>query len=275
MKNNLNLHPKIIARASAKMARVAPMRDYEVFPASGATRVISQHSSMLAVPIDINDPEKGYVVIDAGANKQAKELKRFLASRQLGLDAVEAVIVSHVHSDHTAGLHTLHKNVRTLVSAEDRGVLLGDRHSEGPLPSKIDQARGWLNMQPWAAVPGIEPEIIEEGKVYTFGDLSVLPIPMPGHTPGSRAFFVGHSLTEGQLPLKGDLVVGDALDFDKQGNVLNANKNFTNDTEASLAAIAYLSDYVEQQGFQVGDVIPSHSASGKIEAVHSYKRAAA
>lgn len=114
-------------------------------------------------------------VIDPGGN--AAQIEELLQSRRLRLSRV---LLTHTHSDHTAGLPALlelHPHVNVLSHPNERSPLLG---------------RAEWNWQP-----------AEDGKGVPIGTLVVTAIHVPGHTPGSVCYltngvcFVGDVLFAG------------------------------------------------------------------------------
>ncbi len=271
MTNNFNRHPKVKAYGLSKAFGLKPMKDYETLMASGATRIISAHSSAWAIPIKLDQPELGFVLVDAGMNEDAKEIRRYLATQRLGLDAVKAVIITHAHVDHVAGLHAIDKNVRTLVAEGELPSLMGERGAQGPLPGWLDRSRAMFGKGPGAHIPGVNPEKIEFGKIYSFGDeLSIRPVLLEGHTDASTGVLVNRNSWEGAS----NFLQGDAFDIDKRGRVVNAHPWFTDNTTASGLSIVGLSEIAQAEGWVVDEIAGSHSGIGKMDAVHNYKRAA-
>jgi glyoxylase-like metal-dependent hydrolase (beta-lactamase superfamily II) len=218
---------------------------------------------------DNNNDE--YILIDSGFNKNGKELKRFLASRQLGADAIKAVFLTHAHADHVGALHMLPASVRTFVSAADREVLSGSVHSEGPRPSKIDRARARIHLPPSAAVPHVNPEVVTNHQEFTdFGDLTIQALEMPGHTSGSMGYLVRHGLNDQPT----DFFPGDALDFRSNGTIKNAHEKFSLDTVSSAISIVDASEYIRGLNIVHGVIAPSHSADGDFWALYSLHLAA-
>jgi metallo-beta-lactamase class B len=121
----------------------------------------------------------GLVMIDAlGANQVESVL--LPGFKALGLDPaqVKAIIVGHGHADHFGGSAYMqeHFGSKVYISAADWTLM------ENPPP-----ARGGRQGGPAAPLPKHD-QLITEGQPIAFGDLTVQPVAIPGHTPGSMGF---------------------------------------------------------------------------------------
>jgi len=121
----------------------------------------------------------GLVMIDAlGANQVESVL--LPGFKTLGLDPaqVKAIIVGHGHADHFGGSAYMqeHFGSKVYISAADWTLM------ENPPP-----ARGGRQGGPAAPLPKHD-QLITEGQPIAFGDLTVQPVAIPGHTPGSMGF---------------------------------------------------------------------------------------
>lgn len=113
-----------------------------------------------------NSPNDPPIMIDAlGANQVESVLLPGLAA--LGLDPaqVKAILVGHGHADHFGGSAYMQERFGTKVYISAGG---GGRGPQPPLPRR-------------------DP-IMTEGKPLVFGNLTVTPIAIPGHTPGAIGF---------------------------------------------------------------------------------------
>ena len=118
-------------------------------------------------------------MIDAlGANQVESVL--LPGFKTLGLDPaqVKAIIVGHGHADHFGGSAYMqeHFGSKVYISAADWTLM------ESPPP-----ARGGRQGGPAAPLPKHD-QVITEGQPIAFGDLTVQPVAIPGHTPGSMGF---------------------------------------------------------------------------------------
>jgi metallo-beta-lactamase class B len=118
----------------------------------------------------------GLLMFDSlGANQVETQL--IPGFQKLGLDPaqVKAVVVAHGHADHFGGSpYFQERGAKVYVSALDWDLM------ENP------PARGGR-----AAAPVTLPKrdgVIAEGTPIVLGDLKVMPIALPGHTPGAMGF---------------------------------------------------------------------------------------
>lgn len=155
--------------------------------------------------------ERGLVVVDAGLPAHWEQLVAALAALDCGLEAVEALLLTHGHVDHVGFAERLRvaADVPVRVHADDVALARG----EGPGPPM-----GELLLNLWRpAVLALLLELARGGgtsidpveRADPFGDGAVLEVPttprvvhLPGHTPGSCAF---------HLPDRDVLLCGDAL----------------------------------------------------------------
>jgi metallo-beta-lactamase class B len=122
----------------------------------------------------------GLLMIDALFANQV-ETQLLPGFRALGLDPaqVKIVLVTHGHADHFGGAAYFQEKFgsKVYVSAADWMVM------ENPPPAR--GGRGPAG--PPQVIPKHDADIVD-GQKITLGDLTVTPIAVPGHTPGSMAF---------------------------------------------------------------------------------------
>lgn len=129
----------------------------------------------------------GLLMIDAlGAGDAATTTAQLTSQllpgfQQLGLDPsqVKVVLVTHGHADHYGGSAYFqeHYGARVYVSAADWMVMENGAARGG--------GRGPAGAS--TPLPKHDGDIVD-GTAITLGDLTVLPVAVPGHTPGSMAF---------------------------------------------------------------------------------------
>jgi metallo-beta-lactamase class B len=121
----------------------------------------------------------GLLMIDSlGADQvQTQLLPGF---QKLGLDPanVKIILVGHGHADHFGGSPYMqeHFGSKVYISAADWNLM------EHP-----PAGRGGPPNGPPAVLPKHDAEV-KEGEPVVLGDLKVIPIAIPGHTPGSMAY---------------------------------------------------------------------------------------
>jgi metallo-beta-lactamase class B len=120
----------------------------------------------------------GLLMIDAlGANQVDSQLLPGFEKAGLNPSQVKMVLVAHGHADHFGGSAYFqeHFGSKVYVSAADWNLM------ENP------PARGRGPAGPAAPIPKHDGEI-KEGEAITLGDLKVMPVAVPGHTPGAMGF---------------------------------------------------------------------------------------
>ena len=122
----------------------------------------------------------GLLMIDSmGANQVETQL--LPGFQKLGLDPaqVKVIIVGHGHADHFGGSPYMqeHFGSKVYISGVDWNLM------ENPPPARGGAGRGG----PPAVLPKHD-QVIAEGQPIVLGDLKVMPVAIPGHTPGSMGF---------------------------------------------------------------------------------------
>ncbi|MGO9464395.1 MAG: MBL fold metallo-hydrolase [Isosphaeraceae bacterium] len=152
------------------------------------------------------ETSQGLVLVDSGLDSEARLLKSQMAELGLDWNRVRAVLLTHVHGDHSGGAQSLRAATQARIYAGegDVPVLQTGQPREAffstyympdntPHPTTID-------------VP------LKGGETLDFGDIRIRCIATPGHTPGSvcyllerqnlRALFAGDVI----MMLRGDEV---------------------------------------------------------------------
>ena len=122
----------------------------------------------------------GLLMIDAMGAPQV-ETQLLPGFKTLGLDPaqVKVIIAGHGHADHVGGARYMQDRFgsKVYISAADWNVI------ENPPPARGGGAP--------AGPPPVWPkhdQVLVEGQPVVLGDLKVMPVAIPGHTPGSMGF---------------------------------------------------------------------------------------
>ena len=120
----------------------------------------------------ISTPE-GIVLIDAGYADRVDDTL-VTGMKKVGLDPanIKLVLIAHGHDDHFGGAKKLHDRfgARIGMSAQDWDFIQPKpgQPSDGAIPAR--------------------DLVLEEGRPVTLGGVSITPVLIPGHTPGSMGF---------------------------------------------------------------------------------------
>lgn len=124
--------------------------------------------------------DDGHVLIDGGTAAGAAAIAANIEALGFQLADVKLLLHSHEHFDHVGGLAELQRRTgaRLLASAEAAPVLASGRESAD------DPQFGMHEPFPAARVDG--PAI--PGETVRLGDLALMPLATPGHTPGALSW---------------------------------------------------------------------------------------
>jgi len=121
----------------------------------------------------------GLLMIDSMGAAQV-ETDLLPGFRKLGLDPaqVKIIIAGHGHADHVGGSRYMqeHFGSKVYISAADWNLIENPPAARGggaPAPPQV-----------WPK----HDQVLTEGQPVVLGDLKVMPVAIPGHTPGSMGF---------------------------------------------------------------------------------------
>jgi glyoxylase-like metal-dependent hydrolase (beta-lactamase superfamily II) len=178
-------------------------------------------------------------LIDAGNDRKGKVILAELARGGLGPDAVEAILLTHGHSDHTGGV-LLFAKAKVMALAEDVALTEGRANSRGPMQRLFS-----------AHPTGIKvARVLRDGETVRVGKAVFRAFPVPGHTAGSAAYLVN-----------GVLVLGDSANATKKGKVAGAPWLFSDSRAKNRESLVALDRRLVREGTKVRALVFSHSGA--------------
>ena len=176
------------------------------------------------------------VLVDAGNDKSGQAILAELSRRQLGPDAVTAILLTHGHPDHTAAIAMFSK---AQVMALDTEVALveGRTAARGPVPRLFP-----------ARPTGVKVTPLQDGATVRVGETQIGVFAVPGHTAGSAAYLVN-----------GVLFLGDAADATSDGEVKGAPWIFSDSQPQDRASLVALDQRLLHDGVNVKAIVFAHS----------------
>lgn len=115
----------------------------------------------------------GIILIDAGYAARVDDTL-VAGMRKVGLDPanIKLALIAHGHDDHFGGARALHERFGTRI-----GMSAQDWDFIQPKPGQANEG----------SIPARDL-VLEEGRAVMLGGTSVIPVLIPGHTPGSMGF---------------------------------------------------------------------------------------
>lgn len=166
------------------------------------------------------------VLIDGGTDASGEAVRAALSRRNLGSDAVKAILVTHGHGDHTAAALAFPAAEVMALQAEAESIEAGGR---GPAGIKVARR-------------------LQDGETVTIGTTQIHVFAIPGHSPGHAAYIVN-----------GVLFLGDAAIAGRDGALQNAHWFFSDDTEQNRASLKALHARLVKENIEIKAIACAHS----------------
>ncbi len=170
--------------------------------------------------------ETGAVLVDAGFQDNGKAVEKYLETQGLTLEDVSDVLITHGHTDHTAGLPA-YPNAK-VWSHENEVALIQE---EGPEGVQIDQT-------------------VVDGEIIEAQGLQFETLLVTGHTEGNVVYLCD-----------GVLLMGDTGFFYKDDTVGPPSERFSADPAEAQAELLALRDRLAPRREEINHVVFSHSGA--------------
>jgi len=189
--------------------------------------------SVAFVPIGAGE----VALIDAGNDKSGKAVLAELARRQLGRDAVKAILITHGHADHTAAI-LLFPGAQVMALAPDVPLVEGRAGAHGPV----------TRFMPVSPTGVKVTRALQDGETVMLEQVPVRVFAVPGHTAGSAAYLIN-----------GVLFLGDAADASSSGEIKPSTWIFSDSQAQDRASLVRLDQRLKQDGSDVTAIAFAHS----------------
>jgi glyoxylase-like metal-dependent hydrolase (beta-lactamase superfamily II) len=219
-----------IPLASAILGRRSAGDEFEL----NGVRIIKD--GMVTVGI-VPVTENTVALIDAGNDSAGAAILSELSRRQLGPDAVTAILITHGHPDHTAAISRF-PNAEVMSIDREVGLIEGSEGAHGPL-TRLFPVRP-------TGIRVTRP--LKDGETVTIGQTNIRAFAIPGHTAGSAAYLVNEVL-----------FLGDAADVSRGGEVQGAPWVFSDSQEEDRASLVGLEKRLATEGATVKALAFAHS----------------
>lgn len=180
-----------------------------------------------------------WALIDGCVDGEAKAILAALTERGAGPDDVVAVMITHGHIDHTAGVAMFPK-AQVMSPASEVPLIQGEERARSPIG----------RLMPAKDVGARVSRTVSDGEVLQIGQTQAEVFFVPGHTDGSAAWLV-----------HGVLHVGDSAGADRKGVLGGAPWVFSNDVEQNRRALVVLATRLKNRGDDVHTIAFSHAGA--------------
>jgi glyoxylase-like metal-dependent hydrolase (beta-lactamase superfamily II) len=191
--------------------------------------------SVAVVPIGSGE----VALIDAGNDKSGKAILTELSRRQLSPDAVTAILLTHGHPDHTAGI-ALFPKAQVMALDPEVALVEGRAKAHGPLPRLFPASPTGMKVT----------RALKDSETVTLGQAPIQVFAVPGHTAGSAAYLVN-----------GILFLGDAADVASDGKIEGSPWVFSDSQAEDRASLVRLDQRLIAEGTSVKAIACAHSGA--------------
>ncbi len=189
--------------------------------------------------LDVVPLTSGHVAfIDGGNDKQGKAILAELSRRQLTIDSVDAIFLTHGHPDATSSV-ALFPHAQIMALQQEVPVVEGRKNSGGLV-------NGHLPVKP-TGLHVTRP--LQDGETVTLEETSFRVFAVPGPTVGSAAYLVN-----------GVLFLGNAADHGSDGKIIASAWAFSESTAQDRQSLENLAQRLVREGADVKAIVFAHSA---------------
>ena len=160
-------------------------------------------------------------LFDACYNDSGRAIRKALDAQGLSTDAVDAVFLSHGHTDHLGGLAAL-PNASLYALAEESALIAETGRT-------LDVA-------------------LRDGDTVSLGGRTLHVYAVTGHTAGSAVY-----------ELDGVLLMGDTVIAQKDGSLAPPPERYSDDPAQNDQSVRALAARLDEEGVDISWVAPSHS----------------
>jgi hydroxyacylglutathione hydrolase len=172
-------------------------------------------------------------LVDACNDAAAKAIRRALAARGLGPDAVKAILLTHGDPDHLHGARAFPQ--ATVMALAPDVPLAEGRETRMPLFGPKDT--------------GVRvARALADGEVVEVGGVRFRVLAVPGHSKGSAAFLA-----------RGVLFMGDSAETTSKGALAPANRLTSSRPAENRSSLVKLAETLAPSAAEVRAIAPAHS----------------